>query len=235
MTDISSESERQEALYKEIFTEAAKVIRHEIDKFKPEDSCKFCTIPCDVQKPDIFAVFPPNCPYGAWQIKALSHLTNEYRSKLRASKKALMDKKNEYSCTKCGNCCKLAVSSYNPMQLKQMAIRGDKYAREFSSIYIPYESEEMAEAVCPEFYAKLKDLMDVNERLYFYYCRKLGADNLCSDYENRPDICKDFPLTPLKVLPDTCGYMAWHNLVEKQAMSIKAREDLIKFYKEKIG
>ena len=235
MQDYSNEYERQKAEYKEIFTEAAKVIRQEIDKFKPNYDCRSCTIPCDIQKPDIFSVFPPNCPYGTWQIKALSHLTNEYKAKLRVSKKAMMEKKNEYSCAKCGGCCKLAISEFSPMQLKQKAIRGDKYAREFSSIYVPYESEEMAEAICPDYYNKLKNIMDENERLYFYYCSKLGADDLCSDYENRPDICKDFPLTALKILPDTCGYLPWHESVSKLAMSIKAREDLIKFYKDRIG
>ena len=121
------------------------------------------------------------------------------------------------------------------MQLKQRALRGDKSAREFSSIYVLYESEEMAEAICPEYYNKLKDYMDENERLYFYYCSKLGADNLCSDYENRPDICKDFPYSPLTTLPDECGYNQWHETASKLSMSIKAREDLIAFYKEKIG
>ena len=235
MADYGSEAERLKDVYKEIFTEAAKVIRHEIDKFKPDYNCKYCTIPCDIQKPDIFAVFPPNCPYAAWQIKSLSFLTNEYKAKLRVSKKAMMEKRKEYSCKKCGACCKLAISEYSPIQLKQRAMRGDKFAREFSSIYIPYESEEMAEAICPDYYNKLKDCMDENERLYFYYCSKLGADDLCSDYENRPDICKDFPLTALKILPDTCGYLPWRESVNKLAMSIKAREDLIAFYKEKIG
>lgn len=235
MGNYSAETERREAEYKEIFTEAAKIIRSEIDKFKPTDECKFCTIPCDIQKPDIFSVFPPNCPYGAWQITALSFLTNEYTSKLRATKKKIMEKKNEYACKKCGACCKLAVSAYNPVQLKQRAVRGDKFAREFSSIYVPYESEEMAEAICPEYFNKLKDYMDENERLYFYYCSKLDANNQCSDYENRPDICKDFPYSPLTTLPDECGYHPWHESSTKLAMSIKAREDLIAFYKEKIG
>ena len=235
MPDFNTESERMEALYKQIYIESAKLIRSEIDKLKPDCNCRACTIPCDVQKPDIFEVFPPKCPYTNWQIKAISFLTNEYKSRLRVGKKSIMEKKKEYSCIKCGNCCKLAVSEYNPMQLKQRALRGDKYAKEFSAIYVPYESEEMAEAICPEFYNKLKDLMNPNERLYFYYCSKLGADNLCSDYENRPDICRDFPLTPLKILPDNCGYQPWHEAVEKHAMSIKAREDLIAFYKNKIG
>ena len=128
MVDYNSEPERLQAEYKEIFTEAAKVIRHGIDKFKPNYNCNFCTIPCDIKKVDIFEVFPPNCPYGTWQIKALSYLTNEYKAKLRVSKKTMMEKKNEYSCAKCGACCKLAVSEYSPMQLKQKAIRGDKYA-----------------------------------------------------------------------------------------------------------
>ena len=235
MTDYNSESERLEAQYKEIFMESAKVIRHEIDKFKPNFNCKTCTIPCDIKKVDIFEVFPPNCPYGAWQIKALSFLTNEYKAKLKIAKKSMMEKKNEYTCGKCGACCKLAVSEYSPIQLKQRAIRGDKFAKEFSQIYVAYESEDMAKAICPEYYDKLYDIMDPDERLYFYYCSKLGADDLCSDYENRPDICRDFPMTALKVLPDTCSYLPWHNAVEKLAMSIKSREDLIQFYKDKIG
>jgi len=235
MADYGTEAERLKEEYKIIFTEAAKVIRQEIDKFKPNYNCKVCTIPCDLQKPDIFSVFPPNCPYATWQIKALSYLTNEYRAKLKVSKKAMMEKKKEYSCNKCGECCKLAISEYSPIQLKQRAMRGDKYAREFLSIFIPYESEDMAEAICPDFYNKLKNCMDADERLYFYYCSKLGADNLCSDYENRPDICKDFPLTALKILPDGCGFLPWRESVNKLAMSIKAREDLIAFYKEKLG
>ncbi len=235
MQDYGSESERMEALYKKIYIESAKIIRNEVDKLKPDVNCRACTIPCDIQKPDIFSVFPPKCPYNNWQIKVISYLTNDYKSKLRVSKKSIMEKKKDYSCNKCGNCCKLAVSEFNPMQLKQRALRGDKYAKEFSAIYVPYESEEMAEAICPDFYNKLKELMNPNERLYFYYCSKLGADDLCSDYENRPDICKDFPLTALKILPDCCGYQPWHESVEKLAMSIKAREDLIAFYKNKIG
>ena len=235
MADFGSESERMEALYKEIYTEAAVAIRKELDKLKPNQNCTFCTIPCDIKKPDILSIFPPGCPFGAWQMKALSYLTNEYKNKLRVSKRAMLDDKKNYSCVQCGACCKLAVSEFNPMQLKQRALRGDKYAKEFSSIYVPYESEEMAEAICPEFFGKLKELMNPNERLYFYYCSKLGADDLCSDYENRPDICKDFPFTPLKILPDTCGYAPWHDKHERQAMSVRAREALIDFYKDKLG
>ena len=235
MVDYSTEAERREAEYKEIFTEAAKVIRKEIEKYKPDYNCRSCAIHCDVQKPDIFSEFPPNCPYGAWQVKALSYLTNEYAAKLKVSKRNIMEKKKEYSCNKCGECCKLMISSYSPVQLKQRAIRGDKFAREFLSIFIPYESEEIVEAICPDYYNKLQEYMDEDERLYFYYCSKLGADNLCSDYENRPQICKDYPRNPHKILPDSCGYLPWTESVHQLAMSIKAREGLIAFYKERLG
>ena len=235
MQDYGSESERRQAEYKEIFTEAVRVVRQEIEKFRPNYNCSACSIPCDIKNPDILSVFPPNCPFAAWQIKSLSYLSNEYRAKLTAAKRNLLAKREEYSCSKCGACCKLTVSGHSPMQLKQRAMRGDKFAREFLSIYVPYESEEIAEAICPEYFNKLKEYMDSDEKLYFYYCSKLGADDTCTIYENRPKICKDFPVSPLNILPDTCGYLPWYNAVNKLAMSIKAREDIIAFYKDKIG
>lgn len=235
MPDYSTERERLEVEYKAMFEEAANSIRKEIDKFKPNQNCNSCTIPCDIKKVDIFEVFPPNCPFAAWQIKALSFLTNEYSSKLRVAKRSIMQKRDEYTCGKCGDCCKLAVSERSPMQLKQHAIRGDKFAREFLSIYVPYDSEEIAEAICPEYYHKLKELMDENTRFYFYYCSKLGADNLCSDYENRPDICRDFPFTATKTLSDKCSFLPWQDASMKLATSIQIKERLIAFYKEKIG
>ena len=59
--------------------------------------------------------------------------------------------------------------------------------------------------------------------------------NRCSDYENRPDVCKDFPHNPLKLLPSTCAYNAWKNEVAHQAMLLKAKTDIIDFYKQKLS
>ena len=99
--------------------------------------------------------------------------------------KAMMDKKCEYSCNLCGDCCRLATSEYSYNQLKQRAMRGDKFSADFVSVFVPYESEEDARKVNPEYFKLLNEL--VEDKIYYYYCPRL-KDNLCSDYENRPDM-----------------------------------------------
>ena len=144
-----------------------------------------------------------------------------------------MDKKDECECSKCGNCCRLATSEYSYEQLKQRAMRGDKYSKDFVSVFVPYENEEDAKKANPEYFELLNDLME-EQKVYYYYCPKL-VGNICSDYENRPDICKNFPHNPLKLLPSTCSYNAWKNEMAKQSMLLKAKTDIIEFYKTKLG
>lgn len=40
-------------------------------------------------------------------------------------------------------------------------------------------------------------------------CNYIGEDNLCKIYENRPEVCKNFPSSPFEGLPDGCGYEGW--------------------------
>jgi Fe-S-cluster containining protein len=116
--------------------------------------------------------------------------------------------------------------------LKQKAFRGDKFAEDFVSVFVPYKSEDEAKAANPEYFDALGDLVD--DKTYYYYCPKL-KDNLCSDYENRPDVCKNFPNNPLKLLPSRCSFVAWRQEVEKPAMLLNAKRDIIEFYKQKLG
>jgi Fe-S-cluster containining protein len=144
----------------------------------------------------------------------------------------MMDKKCLYECGRCANCCKLAVSEYSYEQLKQRAMRGDKFSRDFVSVFVPYESEEEAKKVNPEYFELLNELVD--DRVYYYYCPKLDG-NTCTIYEDRPDICKDFPHNPLKLLPSSCSFNEWKNEISKSAMLLKAKTDIIEFYKNKLG
>ena len=220
--------------YQQIFIEAAESIRREVNKFKPENPCTLCQVKdCKVVKKDVFTDYPSGCAYREWQSKILSFLAGEYRQKLKNTYKMIMDKKCEYSCNRCANCCRLAVSENSYEQLKQRAMRGDKFARDFVSVFVPYKNEEEARLANPEYFQLLEDTMQ-NQRVYFYYCPKL-VGNDCSDYENRPDICKDFPHNPLKLLPSTCSFNEWKNAIAKQAMLLKAKTDIIEFYKNKLG
>ena len=221
--------------YEEIFIEAAESIRKELDTFKPENACQECSNKdCKIEKKDIFTPYPAGCKYREWQMQAITYLTGDYRTKLKAAYKSIMDKKNNYECNKCGACCKLAVSEYSYTQLKQRAMRGDKFSEDFISVFVPYESEEDAKAANTEYFELLNKLVE-EDKIYYYHCPKIGKDNLCTIYENRPNICKDFPHNPLKLLPSECSFNAWRKEVSHQAMLLKAKTDIINFYKEKLG
>lgn len=221
--------------YEQIFIEAAESIRREIAKFKPENPCESCSAAkdCQIKVYDIFTPYPANCKYREWQLQTLTFLAGDYQQTLKAMRKNIYDKHSDYSCGRCGACCKLATSEYSYTQLKQRASKGDKYASDFISVFVPYENEDDARKVNPEFCQMLDDLLE-DQRVYFYYCPKV-KDNLCSDYENRPDVCKNFPYNPLKLLPKSCTYNGWKNEVAHQAMLLKAKCDIIDFYKEKLG
>lgn len=220
--------------YEQIFIEAAESIRKELDKFKPENPCTLCDIKnCSVEKKDIFSDYPVGCKYREWQMQALTFLAGDYKQKLKNTYKLIMDKKNEYSCACCGNCCRLAVSEYSYEQLKQRAMRGDKFSRDFVSVFVPYKSEEEARNANSEYFELLNETV-TDQNIYYYYCPKLSG-NLCSDYDNRPDICKNFPHNPLKLLPSTCSFNVWKNSISKNAMLLKAKTDIIEFYKTKLG
>ena len=119
--------------YEQIFIEAAESIRREVNKFKPENPCTFCSKKkeCKIEEADVFSPYPANCSYREWQMQIITYLCGDYRQKLKAAYKAIMDKKCEYSCNQCGDCCRLATSEYSYNQLKQRAMRGDKFSADF--------------------------------------------------------------------------------------------------------
>ena len=222
--------------YEQIFIEAAESIRRELDTLKPKDACEGCTHKdCKIEKKDIFAPYPPTgCKLRDWQMQAITYLTGDYQTKLKAAYKAIMDKKSDYECNKCGACCKLAVSEYSYNQLKQRAMKGDIFSEAFVSVFVPYETEEEAKDANPEYFELLNILVQ-EDKIYYYHCPKVDSNNLCTIYEDRPSVCRDFPHNPLKLLPSACSYNEWKNEVSHQAMLLKAKTDIIKFYKEKLG
>lgn len=233
-TPINEQYNGMKDNYEQIFTEAAESIRAAIDKFKPENPCTLCAVKdCKIQNKDVFTDFPAGCAYREWQLQVLAFLNGDYRQKLKNTYKMIMDKKENYHCIKCGNCCRLATSEFSYDQLKQRAARGDKFARDFVSVFEPYENEKEAKLANPEFFDLLNEVMG-DQKVFYYYCPKLFA-NECSDYENRPDVCKNFPHNPLKLLPSSCSFNAWKNEVSYQSMLLKAKTDIIDFYKNKLG
>jgi len=138
----------------------------------------------------------------------------------------------EFSCRGCATCCKLACSEFSPEELQQKAKNGDTFATQFTGLFIPYANEQEAREIYPEYFELLEKTLN-GEKTYFYHCPKLTADNRCSDYENRPSICRDFPDNPLSLLPKACGYSKWKQEVEPTVLMLHAMLELVDFYKSK--
>lgn len=146
----------------------------------------------------------------------------------------ILEYRKGFSCSGCGACCKLACSEFSPEELRQKAKKGDNFAKQFTSVFIPYEKEEDARKIYPEYFALLKE-KTAGEKTYFYHCPKVTADNRCPDYENRPQICRDFPDNPIGFLPKTCGYSKWKEEVEPTALMLHSLLEIVEFYKNKIN
>lgn len=59
-------------------------------------------------------------------------------------------------------------------------------------------------------------------------CNYLSEDNLCKIYENRPEVCKDFPSSPFEGLPEGCGYEGWiFQKKEEQKQQIRKQKELL--------
>jgi Fe-S-cluster containining protein len=146
----------------------------------------------------------------------------------------IISHKTNFSCAGCAACCKLACSEFSPDELKQKAQNNDNFAQQFLSVFIPYETEEEAQKIYPEYFELLK-IKAPNEKIYFYHCPKVTKENRCPDYENRPQICKDFPDNPIGFLPKTCGFNNWKQDIENSALKLRAAFEIIDFYKEKLN
>lgn len=145
----------------------------------------------------------------------------------------IVENRKMHSCSGCASCCKLACSQFPPDELRQKAQNGDEFATQFLSVFIPYEKEEDARNIYPEYFELLK-IEKADEGVYFYHCPKVTEDNRCPDYENRPQICRDFPDNPIGFLPENCGYTKWKEDSENIALKLHALLEIIDFYKSKI-
>lgn len=221
MNKLHSDVENQRKEYREIFSKTAEEIQKRIDEIKPES----------VQG-DIFYEFPPESDGRKWQMSVLDMFENDISKEVYRKFQEILAYRENFHCAGCATCCNLACSEFSPEELRQKAENGDNFAKQFTSIFIPYESKEEARKIYPEYIQMLED--NKEEDVYFYHCPKLTKDNRCSDYENRPQICRDFPDNPLSILPKACGYKGWKEEIEPVTLMLHSMIEIIQYYKENI-
>lgn len=167
-------------------------------------------------------------------IKDLQTLLNEEIPKdIKRKWLEMLAYRKNFSCVGCATCCKLACSEFSYDELKEKAQNSDNFATQFVSVFIPYEDENEPKRIYPAYFELLQEKLD-GEKVYFYHCPKLTKENRCSDYENRPAICRDFPDNPLSLLPSACGFCQWKTEVEPTALMLHSMLEIVQFYKDKL-
>lgn|SRR5574344_230617 len=221
MDDLGLELDILRRKYRENFVLIAQDIKNEIDELKPSDLSG-----------EIFDKFEANSSGKIWQDKTLKFFDEILSNEIPENISKIKEFRNSCNCLGCGVCCRFACSEFSPEELKSKAENGDNFAKQFTQIFVPYNSLENVKKIFPQY---LKMLEEKNESgYYFYHCPKVTSDNRCPDYENRPQICRDFPDNPLAFLPLECGFKLWKKNSEDIALKLNATSEIINFYKNKI-
>ena len=221
MEDLAEKITNMRRKYREIFLTTVDAIKQRVEELRPENL-----------KGDIFDTYAKNSDGEKWQIAVLDMFENDISHEIYRKWNEILAFRQNFSCKGCATCCNLACSEFSPEQLKEKAKNGDKFAAQFTSIFIPYNSKEEAEKVYPEYIQLLGN--NLEEDVYFYHCSRLNDCKRCSDYENRPQICRDFPDNPLSILPESCGYYEWRLQVEPVALMLHSMMEIIDYYKQKL-
>ncbi len=236
VNNLQKEIYQTKKLYRDVFNKVKEALDSQIASLKSSSLCNHCKQDCDIDfnKIDIFQEFPKGCRYRFWQESVLDLLENRI-SKDILDKVSLIEKRRQcFSCKMCSSCCKFATSEYSYDELKKRAQDGDRFSKDFVSVFVPYKNVDEAREIYPEYVDMLEDTFGNLSGIYFYHCPKLSDDGLCSDYENRPSICRDFPNNPLVVLPPKCSFNDWKQEVEITSLMLNAMIDIIGFYKDKL-
>lgn len=228
MNNLQKDLNKIKNIYRDVFEKAKDAIDKKLEHLKVSYPC---SENCKKGYESLFEKFPDDSTHSKWQKDALEMLKGEISRDILNKIKQIDLRRGCFECSKCSSCCNMASSEFTYEELKQKAQNGDKFANQFTETFVPYENSEAARSIYPEYVELLEEKFD---SIQFYYCPKLGEDGLCTDYENRPDICREFPNNPLAALPPKCGFHQWKDETEILAMLLHAMVEIVEFYIEKL-
>lgn len=236
MDSLECDYVKKKKIYRDIFKKSQESVISQLLSLKKSFLCNNCKEVCEFKavSDSLFVDYPLSCTYKSWQKAAIYKLKNEISKDIYGKIQELLKFRETFSCSRCALCCKFACSEFSPAELKLKAENGDKFANQFLSVFVPYENLEEAFKIYPDYVELLKNKYGSVDEVYFYYCPKLSEDNLCTDYGNRPDICRDFPNNALAILPNSCGFKPWKDEVEIIALTLHALSEIVGFFIEKL-
>ncbi len=182
----------------------------------------------------ITTILPKNCSYTHWQNLAVHKIENEIEPEINLKIREIVDYREEFKCNRTGTCCRLASSEFSYEELKEKALKNDEFAKQFTSIFVPYENIDEARKVFPEYVDLIESQTLEGEKINFFFCKHLEGKNCCPIYDTRPQICRDFPDNPITIIPPGCGYSKWKEEVIVAAHTFHGMTQIYKFYQDKI-
>ncbi|WP_303674092.1 YkgJ family cysteine cluster protein [Vampirovibrio chlorellavorus] len=168
------------------------------------------------------------CGYTGWQQEALRILETDLGAEILQRLQQISAYREQFACHLCGACCRLASQDADYATLRQRAEAGDDFARQFTSVFLPYASRAAAREKAPELVAAVLaetvEEPEGAERVFFYHCPYVGEDNRCTVYgtEKRPGICQSYPETPLVFIQSQCAWQPWKQETHPQTLMAHA-------------
>lgn len=217
--------------YRELFHLAHQRLLDLFGQLQAAYSCTECT----VLPEQVDTVLHEGCGYKEWQKHTIITLEQTIGKQIVDSlEKIKQAKSTRGKCHMCGVCCSLASSEFSYQELQDKAQQGDWFASQFISVFQPYESHEAARNKFPEVVSEILEQTDGDA--HFYYCPYLSEDNKCSIYNDprRPQLCADYPETPLILMYKNCGYQPWKTEMLPTTLMAQASLELCQYYVHKI-
>ncbi len=120
-------------------------------------------------------------------------------------------------CKTCGQCCKIATFkgglSFKEVQKLSCDPTQDPSqvdgAKDFLTIFTPYKNTAEARKVAPEFVNEtLEKLNKKDDEMSFFYCKFIDKTGLCAIHEDRPQLCRMYPIPHERTLYfPNCGFI----------------------------
>jgi Fe-S-cluster containining protein len=70
--------------------------------------------------------------------------------------------------------------------------------------------------------------------LVFYKCQYYSEEKKCLIYEDRPELCRNFPGSPFVILGKNCAYYDWAQKCKKKYNDLNQELDNLKKYKKEL-
>lgn len=214
--------------YREVFQRQKQKLEHDLTGFLAEFHCVTCQ---PEPESGLDAWMKPrhtDCGYMVWQRTVLHLLENEVAGQILSRLQAIEAYKNTFNCHMCGMCCRMASSDAPYDILLDRAQSGDEFARQFTSVFLPYASRDAAKRVAPDVVAatlaEAGEEVEGEESIFFYHCPYVGEDNRCTVYgtDKRPAICASYPETPLAFVYGNCAWKPWKEETHPEALAAHA-------------